>query len=72
MKTKMGRRKIKNVEDCGKPDIVFSTNCEFFFSFHPTLHLFSHSLVCVKMHKMSSTCWRVAKNRKKKNKRAKT
>lgn len=33
MKTECERRKIKNVEDSGKPVVVFSTNCEFSFSF---------------------------------------
>lgn len=31
VKTESERRKIKNVEDSGKPVVVFSTNCEFSF-----------------------------------------
>lgn len=41
--------------------LVFSTNCEFSVCFHSTWNHFCHSPDCIKMHKTSSTRWRVAK-----------
>lgn len=53
----------RNVEDGGKPVLVFSTNCEISFVFTLPCIIFSHG---PDWHKLSSTCCRVSRKEKKK------
>lgn len=52
----------RNVEDGGKPVLVFSTNCEISFVFTLPCIIFSHG---PDWHKLSSTCCRVSRKEKK-------